>query len=204
MSRRIQILRRAAELFERKGVSQTSIEDIATACGVKREAVYYYFKSREDILLEIILPQSHSLVRNLRGAISIRGTHLEKMHAAIESHLSSYSPGYLETTVMLREKHYFKDDDKPEAIRKVWREYTDMWEQLILDGQAAGEFNPALDAKVTAYGILGMCNWLARWYNPDKGMTIPDITENFFTLIANGVVGPTEMEPATPKKRAAG
>ncbi len=37
MSRRIQILRRATEVFERQGVNRTSIEDIANAVGIKRE-----------------------------------------------------------------------------------------------------------------------------------------------------------------------
>ena len=46
MDRRTEILRRAAEIFERKGVSNTSVEDIAGAIGVTREAIYYYFKSR--------------------------------------------------------------------------------------------------------------------------------------------------------------
>jgi AcrR family transcriptional regulator len=200
MSRRIQILRRAAELFERKGVTQTSIEDIATAVGVKREAVYYYFKSREDILLEIILPQSNNLIRNLRGALAGADTNLGKLHAAIEAHLSSYSPGYLETTVMLREKHFFKDDEKPNAIRQVWREYTDMWEKLIRDGQKTGEFNAELDPKVVAYGILGMCNWLARWYNPNKDLSIPDITENFFAMISGGIiVNPTALSASATR-----
>ena len=41
MSRKREILRRAAEIFERKGVSDTSIEDIAKAVGIKREGIYY-------------------------------------------------------------------------------------------------------------------------------------------------------------------
>ena len=40
MSRRMEILRRATEVFERRGVNRTSIEDIAKAVGIKREAVY--------------------------------------------------------------------------------------------------------------------------------------------------------------------
>lgn len=197
MSRRVQILRRAAEIFERKGVAQTSIEDIANEVGIKREGIYYYFKSREDILLELILPQSNILLRNLRNIMAAQGDHLGKLHAAMEMHLSSYSPGYLETTVMLRENHIFKDQKKLDALRKVWREYTDLWVQLVAEGQAAGEFQADLDPKMASYGILGMCNWMSRWYTPGKGMSIAQITEDFFRLCAFGIAAPAARPEPT-------
>jgi len=188
VTRRLQILRRAAEVFERKGVAQTSIEDIASEVGIKREGIYYYFKSREDILLELILPQSDNLLRSMRNIMATASTNLDKLRSAMEMHISSYSPGYLETTVMLREKHIFKDQKKLDALRRVWRDYTDLWEELIKRGQTSGEFSDGLDAKMVSYGVLGMCNWMARWYTPDKGMEIPEITENFFRLCSYGLM----------------
>ena len=201
MTRRLQILRRAAEVFERQGVAQTSIEDIANEVGIKREGIYYYFKSREDILLELILPQSDTLLRSMRNIMATTATNRDKLRAAIEMHVNSYSPGYLETTVMLREKHIFKDQKKLDALRRVWRDYTGLWEQLVADGQRAGEFSDDLDPKMVTYGVLGMCNWMARWYTPNKGLEIPEITDTFFRLCAYGLMrnGPNANPgPDTP------
>jgi len=100
-NRRRDILRRAAELFASHGVSRTSMEDIASAVGIKREGVYYYFKSRNDILLEIILPQSKSLLLALRRLVRASMAAPLKLRSAIEVHLDAYSPSYIEMSVAL-------------------------------------------------------------------------------------------------------
>jgi AcrR family transcriptional regulator len=195
MSRRLEILRRATEIFERQGVSRTSIEDIANAVGVKREAIYYYFKSRNDILAEIILPSSTALLVGLRNIMRSDRPSREKLRAAIEAHLSAFSPSYLEMTVALREVHFSGGDDKLNELKKVWTEYGELWTDLIREGQANGSFKAGVNPKMASFGVLGMCNWLSRWYQPGKGMTIADITDTFFTMLADGLASGTSITP---------
>jgi AcrR family transcriptional regulator len=190
MSRRIQILRRATEVFERQGVNRTSIEDIANAVGIKREAIYYYFKSRADILLKIILPQSTALVMGLGTIINSNLGPKEKLEAAIRNHLDRFNPNYLEMTVALREDHFLEDEEKAAELREVWNEYNRQWTRLIEEGQAQGIFKPELDPKMLAHGVLGMCNWMSRWYDPGKSISIEEITAIFFNMVAYGIVDP--------------
>jgi AcrR family transcriptional regulator len=188
MSRRIEILRRATEVFERQGVNRTSIEDIAKAVGVKREAIYYYFRSRGEILLRIILPQSMSMVMALEGIINSNASDADKLRAAIRNHLDSFNPNYLEMTVALREEHFLDDDPKLKELRRSWREYSALWTRLVAEGQARGGYKPGLDPKMVAFGILGMCNWLSRWYDPSKDVTVEQIIETFYTMTAHGIL----------------
>jgi TetR/AcrR family transcriptional regulator, acrAB operon repressor len=48
---RERILDTAEQLFERRGVSRTSLEDIATAAGVTRGAIYGHFKGKSDLFV---------------------------------------------------------------------------------------------------------------------------------------------------------
>lgn len=198
MSRRIEIVRRATELFEKQGVRQTSMGDIAQAVGIKREGIYYYFSNRREILLEIILPSSEELLRNMRHILRSDMTSVEKLHAAIEAHLHRYDPGYLEMTVALREDHFFKKDEKLGELRRVWKNYTRGWETLIRDGQARGDFTPGVEAKVVAFGILGMCNWLARWFDPTKSITIEEIIETYAGVITGGLATASATRAVRP------
>lgn len=191
MSRRQDILRRAAEIFQRRGVANTSMEDIAKAVGIKREGVYYYFKSRDDILLEVILPQSTSLHRNLERICDSRLDSVEKLHAAIQNHLDAFNPAYLEMSVALRESHFTTTDAKLSEIRQIWDSYGDLWTQLVTEGQNAGEFRSELDPKMVAFGLLGMCNWVSRWYDPDKSVSIQEIVETYFSLATIGLKAPS-------------
>ncbi len=165
------------------------MEDIAQAAGIKREGVYYYFKSRGDILLEVILPQSKSLHRNLERICRSSMSPVEKLHGAIENHLDAFNPAYLEMSVALRETHFTTNDEKQREIRQLWDSYSNLWTGLVAEGQEKGTFKPDLDPKMVAFGLLGMCNWVSRWYDPSKNTTIEEIVETYFSLATSGVVG---------------
>lgn len=196
MNRKREILRRATEVFEHQGVARTSMEDIANAVGIKREGIYYYFKSRGDILLEIILPQSNSLVLGLRRIMDSRMSRVEKLHAAIQSHLDAFNPAYLEMSVALREDHFVRDDKKLRELKRIWDTYGALWTELIAEGQEEAVFKPGLDPKLVAFGLLGMCNWVSRWYDPNKGdISISDVIETFSTMAATGILVPDDVSP---------
>ncbi len=197
MGRRSEILRRATEVFERQGVTQTSVEDIAKAVGIKREAIYYYFKGRQEILAEIILPQSHSLLVNLRNIVHSNRPFADKLHDAIRGHLQSFNPGYLEMTVALREDHFLGADKKFGELRRVWNDYSNLWAELVEQGQKAGEFRAGPKPKLVAFAILGMCNWLSRWFDPSKDISIDEIVETYFGFALHGLAAP-DLDIKTP------
>lgn len=187
LSRRTEIVRRAAELFDRQGVANTSIEDIARAVGIKREGIYYYFKSREEIVLEIILPQSQALLFNLTTILRSDMDAAEQLRAALRNHLSSYNPGYLEMSIALREDHLYRQSKRLRELRRIWKSYGDAWTRLVAKGQASGVFDRAVDAKIAAFGILGMCNWVSRWYDRGGALSLESITDTFYRMIAHGL-----------------
>lgn len=46
----------ACELFTKRGVQQTSLQDIAQEIGITKPALYYYFPSREALLQSLVQP----------------------------------------------------------------------------------------------------------------------------------------------------
>lgn len=63
-STRERILNIALELFTERGYDKTSIRDIAERLGTTKAALYYHFKSKADILLELHL-RLHGLGQRL-------------------------------------------------------------------------------------------------------------------------------------------
>jgi|GEM_PF-2352141 len=51
---RAQIREQANDLFSRISFAKTSVADIAKACGLGKGTIYLYYKSKDDIILEII------------------------------------------------------------------------------------------------------------------------------------------------------
>ena len=56
--RRNQLLDTALRLFGEQGVENTSIKDIAEEAGVAQGLVYHYFRSKEDLLVEVLQRRS--------------------------------------------------------------------------------------------------------------------------------------------------
>lgn len=185
MKRREIILKRAGELFERNGFTDTSLQDIADAAGIAREGIYYYFKNKTQILLELILPVSQSLMNGLTELLAADIDSVDKLRAAMRNHLGAFNPDYIEMTLALRNVYSEQEDEKLAELNALWKDYEKTWVDLIVQGQQTGAFAADLDAKIVAFGILGMCNWLSRWYDPARSATIDEISDIFFRLVAD-------------------
>jgi AcrR family transcriptional regulator len=185
--RRDAILIAAAELFDRQGYVNTSLDDVARAVGIKREALYYYYRNRSEILLAIIGPQAQALVDGLHEILEGPASAPDKLRLGIQNHLQRFDRYCLEMTISLRDGLLETSEEVRTVMARTWKTYERMWIELIAQGQKQGEFRDA-DPKMVAFGVLGMCNWLARWYDPKKGEPLDSIIETFFVLVGYGLV----------------
>jgi AcrR family transcriptional regulator len=195
--RREAILSHALALFDRQGFANTSLDDIARETGVKREALYYYFKNRAEILLCIIRPQSEALVSGLKAIMDSHADAATKLYEAIRNHLQRFDRHCLEMTISLRDIYLDDAKEVRAEMDHTWRRYESMWTKIIADGQATGEFARCGDAKMVAFAILGMCNWLARWYDPRKSVSVDELIETYFDMLGHGL-----MQDGAARRRA--
>jgi AcrR family transcriptional regulator len=154
---------------------------------LKREALYYHFKNKSEILYDIIKPQSDALVRGLERIAALNTPFDRKFALAIENHVERFSPNYLEMAVAYREISGREMTKHLAALRKTWKTYEKLWIDLIEAGQRSGEVDPALDAKVVGFAVLGLCNSLSSWYNPSGPITLSQLTDAFFKIVAQGI-----------------
>lgn len=187
MRRREEIIQTATELFDRQGFFNTSLDDVAQAIGLKREALYYYFKNRAELLLAIIEPQAIGLIAGLEEIVSSDLPSEQKLHRAMENHLDRFDRHCLEMTITLRDGIMGSSDPVQSSMTRVWKTYEKLWTALIKEGQDSGQFQNIGDPKMIAFGILGMCNWLARWYKPDKEVSIEQLIDTYFNLVSQGL-----------------
>ncbi len=58
------ILKTAESIFEKYGYAKTSMDDIANEAFIGKGTIYYYFKSKEDIFLELVI-KYHRMIRDI-------------------------------------------------------------------------------------------------------------------------------------------
>jgi hypothetical protein len=83
-------------------------------------------------------------------------------------------------------------------IQSEKRKFTRVVEDIIMQGIEQGYFR-RVNPKLQANAIIGMCNWLYRWYKPGKSSLTPDeIVEQFTDLLENGLFRTGEKDDNPP------
>jgi AcrR family transcriptional regulator len=193
VERKSEILAHAMQLINEKGFINLSLGDIADAVGIKREGVYYYYKNRFDILLAIVKPTAEDLVNGLKAILKEDVSPRRKVELAIENHLMRFERAHVETRITLKDTYFQEDEGLMNKMRPIWEAYGALWVKLIREGQNAGEFRADLDPKVIAFGILGMCNWVSRWYNPKKRIAPRELIESYTAIALDGIASSSAM-----------
>ena len=79
----------ARSLFARKGVENTTMNDIATASDKGRRTIYTYFKSKREIFNAVIESETDDLLRNLRMIVAKPISPEQKLYEYVETRLET-------------------------------------------------------------------------------------------------------------------
>lgn len=182
-NRREEILRAAKDLFHRRGYANTSLDDIARAVGIKREGLYYYFPNRTQILIGIIKPLGIQFRDRVREILESDASPEDKICQTVENHLMRFENRFAESKITLRDDYFAENDAVLAEMGPIWDEYEDLWIAIIREGQEKGVFDKSLDPRIAHLGILGLCNWAARWYVPGKSIPVPDLIAMYNRMV---------------------
>ncbi|MCE7043220.1 TetR/AcrR family transcriptional regulator [Dyadobacter sp. CY312] len=80
---REKILLGADKLFQKYGLSKTTMEDIAREAGKGKSTLYYYFKSKEEIFDAIVQQEKGRLFNQIQEEISKVPTAVEKLRTFV-------------------------------------------------------------------------------------------------------------------------
>lgn len=186
--RKAQILVASAELFSRKGYEKTSMKDIADQVGISKPALYHHLKSKHELLYTIMNDLMEFGIAGLHKIDRLSIPVEKKIHLGIEHHLSSFDQYIAEYAVMLHEKTDWLPSSLERKIRRKFKNYTLIWEKLIGEAVGQGVIKPGIDPKILVWAILGMCNWVYKWYSREGRLTNSEIADIFYHIVSEGVL----------------
>jgi len=184
-SRRLAILRAAARVFRRLGVSATGMREIAEEADLSAGNLYYYFSGKDEILL---FCQERTLARLLgvvKAARAIPGSWAGRLRSVLSAHVHCVLDELEGATAHL-EVEALPEDMRPGIVQK-----RDAYERavraLVAEGVKAGELSPADPALVTR-AMLGAVNWTARWYRHDGAQSVAEIADTLSDYLVRGLL----------------
>jgi AcrR family transcriptional regulator len=92
ISRRDQLLDEAARQLNSKGISLTSMTDVADKLGFSRASLYYYIEDREDLMFQVYRRSSEIIARRLGEAIESHSAAAQVVEAFVSRVLDPSEP----------------------------------------------------------------------------------------------------------------
>ena len=158
------IMDAATDLFAARGVTSTSIDDIATAAGIAKGSIYYNFESKAGLVEQVMARNSELMAGALRAAIQGR-TGLQLRDAVVRCLLQLVQEHSAAARVMVTEMF---------RTERSWRESIERWRRLALtplidDLEAQGIESAVADlqaAAVVGATLTAGLEWLV--FHPER------------------------------------
>lgn len=175
---KLEILAAAAQLFAEKGYSECNLRELADKVGMKAGSFYYHFRSKEEILDEL-LDRSISLVHYaVTGAIEALGSDApvrDRIAAAIRAHITTFLDNDGNSSAFMRVWEHLPPTMK-RRNREKRRAYAAIWYGLMEDGIRDGVVRKDVDLKLMVPFVIAGMSRTIEWYNP-RHMTIEQICD---------------------------
>lgn len=180
----------ARQLFARKGVENTTMNDIASASDKGRRTIYTYFKNKRDIYNAVVESESDKLLMNLRLIVA--------KPISAEEKLREYVAVRFETMREIVSRNgslkagFFRDLRKVDRARKlISKKEIAMLREILEEGSVGGEFHID-DLNHTSVIITHMIQGLDVTYIrdslSDKGIDQEMLSSYFSNLVLNGII----------------
>ena len=154
------LLKVAAECFNQKGISGTSLKDVAKKLGITDAALYYYVKNKEEVVTLCYARALDLGEHALDKAMDEGKDSLEKLQYYIRYQIEKVCDE--EGPVAILSEIPSLEPEHQKQILSDSKKHTKRITQLLIDGIEEGSIaihNPV----ITCDAILGALNWMPKW-----------------------------------------
>jgi len=182
------ILFAAAELFMEQGYDGTSLRGIARHVDMNVASIYYYFETKDDIILEVLVRGVETLHHAVSKAVQKlpkKASTRQKIESAIEAHLNCLAASgefpapysiYLHLPSSLRH-----------TANPARERYFKLWLSLIEEGIASGEFRHEFDPSLVRRLILVGLTRSVEWEEINQ-RDVKELTKFFSRIFFDGLI----------------
>ena len=183
----VHVLKTSAAVFAEKGYHSSSMRDISRATKMSLSGLYYYFKSKEELLFLIQDYCFSTVIDDCRRLLEGVDDPVRRLKLLIENHLNYFVNNMNEMKVLSHEANSISRD-RFRKINTKKRQYVDLV-MTLLDEIARENRVDGVDVRVATFSLFGMMNWIYNWYDPRKDVDVAGLSKNITRLFLSGFLG---------------
>lgn len=185
----------AIRLFGTKGYASTSLDEIANAAGFTKGAVYYYFKSKETLLLDILQDiQERSIDKTIAKIDENSGSAIDKLVTFIDmqSRWAGLFPNDLAIMMLTSIETANTEGKVADKVKSIYDKMEGVLHRLIDEAKENGEVPKAIATRDMVMALMAnhdgnMLLWYRSGRQPEVGRMLAlaarhMLLDNFKTL----------------------
>ncbi len=178
------VLQTAAALFLEQGYERTHMTEVARRLGITKPALYNYFTSKIDVLIEcykIGQEQLDIVIADITKA-DISGQ--DRVRRFIRGYLEVMTQDFGKCLVMVDDR--VLDDDHRRAMRASKKQVEWVLLAFVQQGLDDGSIG-ACDPQLATLAIFGALNGVAGWYREGGRVSFAELVEHYASHLTGGI-----------------
>ncbi len=185
LSRKNQVIRKAAELFREYGYAATSMRDLANALGIEAASLYSHIKSKEEILQSLCFEIAAQFRESLEKVEKMDISFSEKLRLGIRGHIEVMAADLIASAVFMNEHRHLSEPYLRDFLL-LRINYINRFKKIIEGGIKNGEFKH-IDTKLAVMTLFSSLNWMPNWYDPSGIINPSDLGDQLANMLIDGL-----------------
>ncbi len=179
------VIKTAAHLFLERGYQKTSMSLLAARLKVTKPALYYYFRNKEELLVECYRSGIAEIEDNLGRLSPNVGTGLVRLRRYVHEYATILLTRDFGRCVAMIDDSELSSDTR-HGVRDLKRKIDGAFRKLVAAGIKDGSIADC-DPKLVSFAIAGAINWAGTWYKPSGELSPEQIAHAFTQILTAGL-----------------
>lgn len=174
----------AAKVFAERGFDQTTMQAVAGSMGLATGALYHYFGSKQQLLINICDQLMEPLLTSAREIMLGDDPPDERLTALVRVWVACVVDHRNHMLVFQQERHAIERGAQWRGVRESRKAFERIVEHALEEAGAADR--TGVDTRLALVALLGMVNHTAQWYQPRGRFTPDEIADGYLKLVLGG------------------
>jgi TetR/AcrR family transcriptional regulator, cholesterol catabolism regulator len=184
--RKTEIITIAAKLFKEKGYSAVTMRDIAHAMDIKAASLYNHIKSKQEILVLIIIEIAEEFTTIMNEIVASEISSVKKIEKVIDLHINITLRNPEALACLNNDWMHLENSDLNYFI-KMRSDYEENFRNILKKGILDKEILN-LNIEVIIFSTLSTLRTLYLWYDRTKSLNEKTLKKDLSTILLKGIV----------------
>ena len=187
VSRRDELLDLAATMFAERGLRATTVRDIADSAGILSGSLYHHFKSKEQMVEEVLRDFLDWLFARYQEIVDTEPNPLERLKGLFMTSFEAIEDRHAQVVIYQDEAKRLSSLPQFDFVETRNKEQRKLWIDLLNEGVKQGCFRPDIDVDVV-YRFIRDTTWVSvRWYQPGGPLTAEEVGRQYLSIVLGGI-----------------